>query len=136
MLLKIIHVIIWNKRYTRKNPMAEVTIVKILLYFSSNKWRASLMWFNSKFAIQHGLPKIAPWRHAEWHKKRLWENVEIWNPYLFPSESSSQQVNLTFLLITDLDVVNFIFVQHHEDIWIGYCFFRAVSNQKCAILKR
>lgn len=65
----------------------------------------------------------------------IWAKNEDVRPYLFSPKPSTQQIDLTFLLVTDLDVVNFVFVQHHEDIWIVHCLLRAVSNQEGAILK-
>lgn len=73
--------------------------------------------------------------YAERHEKSTGGSFASGSPYLLPSQSSAQQVDLAFLLITDLDVVHFIFVQYHEDVRVGYCLFGAVSNQKSAILK-
>ena len=64
-----------------------------------------------------------------------WGKSEAWSPYLFSSESSPQQVHLTFLLVTDLNVVNFVFVQHHADVWVVYCLLRTISYQKSTILE-
>nr|KAF6479249.1 hypothetical protein HJG59_001906 [Molossus molossus] len=49
-------------------------------------------------------------RSAGGQNKGTGGNVATASPYLLPSESSSQHVNLAFLQVTDLDVVNFIFV--------------------------
>lgn len=77
---------------------------------------------------------VFPIDEQKWHFPEVVDNIWHRQKVLLPSESSSQQVNLAFLLITNLDVVDFILVQHHEDIRIGRCLFRAVSHQESAIL--
>lgn len=109
----------------------------LTFYFLPSKCRVSLMQFSSKVARQCWPPKkptarFCAGRCVERHTQKTGGSLTTLTSFL---ESSSQQVNLAFLLITDLDVVNFIFVQHHENVWIGYCFFRAVSNQESAVLK-